>query len=515
MAEDKQSGININPDEDVPSGNTSSFAWEFEKDLARDEVVSTAHMVDEGAFKRRSSQETNQIVVDGNPIPKKGEPTVVATNRVGTALPVASTLSTASASKNASRFTSVRYQLERALDRWWGIGEVPSLQLLRDGLLMLEAGGAGTEGQRTLLLRAALVHGRGLQTAMRYQVDSERVAMVLAEALIEWEPPLDPMRLSSIVGDDDQVRDLLAAELERSRILLTGEGRRRAVNALQMLPPAKNNVASDFRPAPSQSETGSIPARKRFLRQVLLLLLFVTLIGFLFWQQRKVIPSGMVEMPAAEYAMLGVSSESATTSVRLDAYFIDRFEVTNELYRACVDRGQCAWPKRTTSTTRPDYFMNPAFNDYPVVNVTQEMARTFCAWQEKRLPTAAEWQAAASVSPTTGQAYRYPWGESFDPQRTNSTSTEIGDTTVVGSFRPSGDSASGASDMAGNVAEWTATLDSTLQPSEFSIIKGGSFVDGAETLMVGSNKSLESAMASPEVGFRCARTHLLSERENG
>jgi formylglycine-generating enzyme required for sulfatase activity len=149
------------------------------------------------------------------------------------------------------------------------------------------------------------------------------------------------------------------------------------------------------------------------------------------------------------------------------------------------------------------------------------MAANYCAWQDKRLPSASEWQAAASVSPTTGQPFRYPWGESFDPQRTNGADSHFGDTVVAGSFRPAGDSPSGAADMAGNVAEWTATLvleseelvdeQNSAEARALAIVKGGSFASAADDLTVSAEMHISMTSASPEVGFRCARTYLRKE----
>ena len=61
------------------------------------------------------------------------------------------------------------------------------------------------------------------------------------------------------------------------------------------------------------------------------------------------------------------------------------------------------------------------------------------------------------MRPARGRQYTYPWGDQFQVQRANSQATGIGDTQMVGSYQPIGDSPWGASDMAGNVAEWTAS----------------------------------------------------------
>ena len=474
----------------------SGFAWEFVNDgpglpqvgeaarvPARDEVYrrGATRRVREG---RRADAPTG---------PRRGRPSA-------TVLPSGGDFGKA-------RANYVRDQLDRALDIWWTIGELPPVGLLRDGLLLLEAGGSASESQRTLLLRAALFFDRGVQTALRHQVDAERVALVLAEALVEWEIPLAPERLSTILHDEEQVQRMLVAELERRRILLTGEERLRADEALAELPRSPGQAAKLM--PPTMPSRRGIEAGRRPFRQMLLVLLLVTIVGFVLWRQRAEQPAGMIAMPAATYALYALRANSMV-GVAIDAFFIDQFEVTNHDYRACIEAGVCRWPVEPHSETRTDYFTNPAFDGYPVVNVTQQMAAEYCAWQEKRLPTAQEWQAAAGVSPTTGQAFRYPWGETFDPQRANSTRTGLGDTVVVGAFRPSGDSPSGASDMAGNVAEWTASVVADGQQADRAIVKGGSFADDERTLLVGAEVQLALSQAAAQVGFRCARSHLLT-----
>jgi formylglycine-generating enzyme required for sulfatase activity len=327
--------------------------------------------------------------------------------------------------------------------------------------------------------------------------------MVLAEAMVEWASPVTPERLLPILTDDEPLQSLLAAELERCRVLLTGEPRRRAGRALDLLPLSFGRARAAPPPAKVVAAT-----RRRPFRHIILILLLLTFLGFLFWRQRQSSPADMVAMPAAAYLLAAVNGDLAgQEQIYLDAFWVDRFEVTNRDYRHCVERGACAWPARTASATRNDYFTDPAFDEYPVVNVTQAMAASYCQWHDKRLPTASEWQAAASVAPTTGQPFRFPWGESFEAQRTNGVSTGSGDTVPIGSFRPGGDSPSGAADMAGNVAEWTATLvPGKSEPEVRAVVKGGSFASTAEALAVAAGMQVVAGNALPQVGFRCART---------
>ncbi len=105
--------------------------------------------------------------------------------------------------------------------------------------------------------------------------------------------------------------------------------------------------------------------------------------------------------------------------------------------------------------TRIVYYGNPAFADYPVINVDRNQAQAFCAWEGKRLPTEAEWEKAARGADDTRS---YPWGNEVPncdlvSAALNSLTPCVNDTTRVDSYL-AGASPYGLLDMSRNVYEW-------------------------------------------------------------
>lgn len=228
----------------------------------------------------------------------------------------------------------------------------------------------------------------------------------------------------------------------------------------------------------------------------------------------------MVLVSAGEFIMgseNGEDDEKPVHTVDLDAFYIDQYEVTNALYKTCVDEGVCELQSQTTnSNTRPSYYGNSEFDNYPVIWVDWNMAKLFCEWREARLPTEAEWEKAARG--TEGRIY--PWGEEINTFFANYNSSG-GDTTPVGSYE-SGRSVYDAYDLAGNVWEWVADwYDSEyydilpenvknprgpLASVQDKVLRGGSFKFNGNYLRTSKRYPENPNMSSNDVGFRCARS---------
>ncbi len=136
--------------------------------------------------------------------------------------------------------------------------------------------------------------------------------------------------------------------------------------------------------------------------------------------------------------------------VALDGFWLDRTEVTNVQYAACVAAEVCAPPDNIGSDIPAEYNSTEAFAAHPVVNVTWFDADAFCHWAGGRLPTEAEWEYAARGP----ESFTYPWGNipipCADPDYDVYCNAELA---PVGS-QPANASWVGAVDMIGNVWEW-------------------------------------------------------------
>ena len=228
------------------------------------------------------------------------------------------------------------------------------------------------------------------------------------------------------------------------------------------------------------------------------------------------IPAGSFQMgcDSSNPAESCNGDEQPLHTVMLDAYSIDKYEVTNARYKACVDAGGCEPPQEASSYTRAVYFGNPEFADYPVIQVNWHQASAFCAWEGKRLPTEAEWEKAARG--TDGRIY--PWGDQAPTQELANFDGNVGDTTPVGSY-PAGASPYGVMDMAGNVWEWVndwydgsyysqSPSENPQGPAsgEYRVLRGGSWDSYVFSVRSASRLFNGPGIWYYSFGFRCVRS---------
>ncbi len=230
----------------------------------------------------------------------------------------------------------------------------------------------------------------------------------------------------------------------------------------------------------------------------------------------------MVLISAGDYAIGsddGPENERPAHIVRMAAFYIDKYEVTNRMYKVFLDKTGYPPPLRW----RPDSSYWEEDADIPVTWISWYDAAEYAKWRGCRLPTEAEWEVAARCS----SAFVYPWGDSSDHQSGKQVANVRGDDdgyelgpAPVGTFE-AGRSCWGADDLGGNVWEWIAdwylpaAYQSRTSPGPMTVatdslfgqrvIRGGSWFDKIEYARASARAGFDPSYGSDIIGFRCAR----------
>lgn len=232
-------------------------------------------------------------------------------------------------------------------------------------------------------------------------------------------------------------------------------------------------------------------------------------------------PEGMVLIPAGPFIMGPGDWDRATKvytpptdRVHLDAYYMDRLEVSAGAYAECVDAGGCRPATRTNYwCTAPK---GKKLANHPINCLDWEDARAYCEWAGKRLPTELEWEKAARGE----DGRRFPWGNERVRDVVQERPKQCrGLRTVPRDCSPWDESPYGLMDMADNESEWvmawpeTVELTEGLRPEDATEVgfRGGSWNVGANWWGgvgtrhhgVAPNKRFE--MYAPW-GMRCAQS---------
>ncbi len=248
------------------------------------------------------------------------------------------------------------------------------------------------------------------------------------------------------------------------------------------------------------------------------------------------VPAEMVIIPAGEFLM-GSNDADANASEKpvhpayIDAFYMDKYPVTNEQYKVFLDA--CPqWQKVNILTDyhNGNYLRTWHRNNYPkgaanhpVVNVSWYAAMAYAQWEEKRLPTEAEWEKAARGG-LTGK--KYPWGDQIDTTKANY-GENIGQTTPIGEYPPND---YGVYDIVGNVWEWcldehildfyaasprrnpvaggdlTYVLNNFISLKTYRVLRGGSWMSIPRYVRVAPRFRFTPSHSIHNVGFRCVRS---------
>jgi iron(II)-dependent oxidoreductase len=229
------------------------------------------------------------------------------------------------------------------------------------------------------------------------------------------------------------------------------------------------------------------------------------------------IPGATYQMGSLTTDELADEDELPQHQVTEDEFYIYTFEVTNQMYTACVDAGVCLVPK-SLEDGPTSHYEHPDYAEYPVVGVDWVMARDYCTWAGARLPTEAEWEL---VSRGPDSLY-YPWGEeepTCDYVNMKGCYKPI-DTQEVGYYLL-GNSPYEVWDMSGNVWEWVhdwytedyysiSPEDNPIGPLEpadpdkpLRAVRGGGLNSDPDKMRSASRIGLNPYRTFIDVGIRC------------
>ena len=227
--------------------------------------------------------------------------------------------------------------------------------------------------------------------------------------------------------------------------------------------------------------------------------------------------SDMAPIAASEFWMGCVPGDSQCDEdekprhkVYLDAYYIDKKEVTVAAYRSCVNAGQCKYDD--TNDSDCNYEVSGK-EQHPMNCVSWYQADSYCKFVNKRLPTEAEWERAARLQEND----IYPWG--MDRPTKDLAVFEGSSGTLPVASKPA--AAHGLFDMAGNVWEWVqdcydedvykqrSVNSLTKNPvnscsSDGRVLRGGSYYDSGEWLRSSDRSRDDPGFRNWFDGFRCA-----------
>ena len=224
----------------------------------------------------------------------------------------------------------------------------------------------------------------------------------------------------------------------------------------------------------------------------------------------------MIFIPAGKFLMgspegEGSDDEHPPHEVFLNAFYIDKYEVTNAQYKLFTD---------ATGHPGSHLWNDEEYNhlDQPMVAATWRDAVAYAEWAGKRLPTEAEWEKSARGT----DSRKYPWGNEWDGSKCNYRAW-VGDghyriyLALVGSF-PDGASPYGVMDMAGNVLEWCAdwydkdyySQSPPVNPKgpdtgSSRVLRGGGADDNSYQLRCAHRDNEGPGTSGLYIGFRCVQ----------
>jgi eukaryotic-like serine/threonine-protein kinase len=210
-------------------------------------------------------------------------------------------------------------------------------------------------------------------------------------------------------------------------------------------------------------------------------------------------PEETILVPGGRFTMGDDDNEPASPShrVSVDAFCLDRTEVTVAKYAACAKEGKCDGSSVPTDTPERALCNDASRGDHPANCISWQSASAYCTWVHKRLPTEAEWEYAAAGN----ERRKSPWGKADLPKiEWKGTAVAGGDATRATPL--------GIFDLGSNVGEWVSDWYAPYTSEELVNPKGAAegdrrVVRGSTSLVV-ERRGEKPARVHPRIGFRCA-----------
>jgi formylglycine-generating enzyme required for sulfatase activity len=212
---------------------------------------------------------------------------------------------------------------------------------------------------------------------------------------------------------------------------------------------------------------------------------------------------GMTYIPAGAFTVGDGVDRARVGNVSVQAFCIDRAEVTTASYEGCVALGKCTPPGAGEGCNS----VADARGDHPINCVDWMQASTYCEAIGLRLPSEFEWEYAARGL----DSRLYPWGNEaprnqlcWDGEGNHVGKSRRRSTCPVHSHAK-GNSPFGLADMAGNVSEWTSSPWAATDGDRVS--RGGSWTSlGPAGVRAALRDGAKPGLRSADLGFRCARS---------
>jgi formylglycine-generating enzyme required for sulfatase activity len=241
-------------------------------------------------------------------------------------------------------------------------------------------------------------------------------------------------------------------------------------------------------------------------------------------------PNSMVQIPAGKFWMGRTQGtyrdavekiqryqidDRPANLIELDAFYIDKYEVTNADYAKFIAATGARAPWHWPEGKLPDGQEKQA-----VTNVNWYEATAFCKWAGKRLPTEAEWEKAERGGLDRNL---YSWGNDgngivTDPEKPAALPAAVNkdQAMAVGSFAPNG---YGLYDMTGNVLEWVNDWyemnyyafmpqrnPQGPETGKYKSVRGGGWSDAkGERLTAYFRQYSDPELRGSTIGFRCVK----------